>query len=141
MKKAPERKMSRYAVDECAARLDRLAYEVSRAGKLPGIEPVHDVRVAIRRFLSCLRAFRTFFPKKEVKRVRRRLKAVMSQAGDVRDRDIAIQLAAQAGVNLENGLVTRWRAEREEAAAELARLLQQLTHDDFSLKWRSRLGL
>ena len=56
-----------------------------------GVNGVHDMRVASRRFRSALRDFSPFFEKKHVKSLKRDAKAVADALGEVRDHDVAIE--------------------------------------------------
>jgi len=135
------KQMPGYAALQGATRLDRLAYELGRVGKSADPEAVHDLRVAIRRFESCLRLFRDYFPGKEAKKIRKRLRDMMDLAGEVRDRDIALDLGRQAGLASESGLLGGWAKQRKQAAQELSSALKRAVKNDLSTKWRSRLKL
>ena len=65
----------------------------------------------------------------------------MSMAGAVRDRDVALELLADAKISERTSAVTRLRAERERLVAELIEELRRWKSRDFSRKWRRRLGL
>jgi hypothetical protein len=65
----------------------------------------------------------------------------MSMAGAVRDRDVALELLADAKISERASAVTRLRAERERLVAELIEELRRRKSRDFSRKWRRRLGL
>ena len=135
------RQMPAYAALQGAARLDRLAYELGRAGKSTDPEAVHDLRVAIRRFEGCLRLFRDYFPPKVAKKIRKRLRDIMDLAAEVRNRDIALDLGRQAGLSAESGLLSAWAKQRKQVALELSSTLKRAVKDDLSTKWRSRLKL
>lgn len=134
-------KIRPYARRQAAARLDRLAYEIGRSRKSADVEAVHDLRVSIRRLLSCLEAFPEFFSPARKRKVRRRLREIMALAGEVRDRDIAIELGLQAGLPEESELLARPARERTEAARRLRRLLKHSVKRGMTDKWRDRLGL
>ena len=109
----------RYAQRQGAARLDRLAYEMGRNCRSADVEAVHDLRVSIRRLLSCLKAFPEFFSSGGKRKVRRRLREIMTLAGEVRNRDIAVELGLQAGLPEESELLAKLAWERTEAARRL----------------------
>jgi len=136
-----DKTMPAYAQWQAASRLDRFAYELGRANKSTDPDAVHDLRVSIRRFASCLRLFRTYFPKKEVKRIRRRLKGILMLAGEVRDCDIAIELCQKAGIPADGEPTMEWAKRRGQAARKLAPALKRAVKADLSDKWRSRLNL
>jgi CHAD domain-containing protein len=135
------KQMPAYAALQGAARLDRLAYELGRAGKASTPDAVHDLRVAIRRFESCLRLFKDYFPRKEAKKIRKRVRDFLDLAGWVRDRDIALDLGRQAGLSPESALLRTWAQQRKQAAQELTTALRRAVKNDLSTKWRSRLKL
>ncbi len=135
------KQMPGYAVLQGAARLDRLAYELGRVGKSTAPEAVHDLRVAIRRFEGCLRFFRDYFPGKDAKKIRKRLRDIMQLAGEVRDCDIAFDLGRQAGLPAESALLRVWAQRRKQGAQELSSALKRAVKNDLSTKWRSRLKL
>jgi CHAD domain-containing protein len=121
--------------------IERLAFEVNRTLRTPSSDAVHDLRVAIRRLAQALVTFKDHLVRKAVKRIRRKLKAVLSAAGRVRDCDIAIKILSRtkrpgAGSLLHQIGVRRRGAERA-LLASLKRL-SLCTHvsywcDDLSL--------
>ena len=135
------KQMPAYAALQGAARLDRLAFELGRAAKSSTPDAVHDLRVGIRRFESCLRLFKDYFPRKEAKKIRKRLRDLLELAGRVRDRDIALALGRQAGLSPERALLRAWGQQRKQAAQELTPALRRAVRNDLSTKWRSRLKL
>ena len=133
--------MERFAIGQATSRLNRLAFELRRAAKSGDPGAVHDLRVSIRRFVQCLRVFGQFFPAKEAKRMRRRLGEVMDLAAGVRNRDIAIGLLIEAGLDQGSSLIASQEEERRRALRELASVLRRWNRREFSAKWRARLKL
>ena len=133
--------MREYARLQTAILLRRLAYQVSHAAKSGDAESIHDLRVAIRRFSTCLRVFAPIYPGHSAKRVRRRLEDLMELAGAVRDLDITLELLATAGISSKAALLNPLRDERQKALKRLEREVRQWTNKGFSGKWRSRLEL
>ena len=133
--------MRAHAAEQAAALLGRLAFRLNRAAKLPDADSVHDLRVAIRRFSLCLQVFRQFFPAAERRKIRRQLRRVMDLAAEVRNRDIAMEMARQAGLQPDTPLLATLEDERKQAQKELVARLLHLENRDFSRKWRRRLGL
>jgi CHAD domain-containing protein len=80
-----------------------------------GVDGVHDMRVASRRFRSALRDFAHLFEKKAVKPVKRDAKAIADSLGDVRDGDVAIEALEKL----------RERAPADEIAAGIERLIDR----------------
>ena len=72
-------------------RFDEILTFHSAALEPHGIEGVHDMRVASRRFRSALRDFSPLFEKKAVKSLKRHGKLVADALGEVRDQDVAIE--------------------------------------------------
>jgi CHAD domain-containing protein len=72
------------------ARFDEILTFHSAAMDPDGIDGVHDMRVASRRFRSALRDFAPLFEKKVAKPLKKRTKVVADALGDVRDHDVAI---------------------------------------------------
>ncbi len=141
MSRESQLEIAQYVCQQGASRLDRVMYQISRNRKAKDADPVHDLRVSIRRFGACLTAFKQFFPRKASKRVRKRLREVMTLAGEVRNRDIAIDLARQAGLSPESKLVKALVQQRAGYSRELGRLLKRWSRSSVPDKWRTRLRL
>jgi CHAD domain-containing protein len=121
--------------------LRRLAFQASRTARLASADAVHDLRVSIRRLEQCLRLIGQFLPAERVKKVRRKMKAVMDRASQVRDRDIALAFLREDTALSDSPLVATLLRRREQAARNLVRSLQRWSRRDFHRKWRARLGL
>jgi CHAD domain-containing protein len=127
-----------YAMEQMNHLLTNLAFQVHRAGKLPGPDEIHDVRVSIRRFSQGLLLYAGFFPKWEVKKVRKRLKRMMNLTSEIRNRDIALEfLADHKRIKHRQRLVK----ERLTFQAQFAQMVTRWTGRDFSAKWRNSLSL
>src|SRR5262249_30985804 len=102
---APSTEAARYAADQTVRLLDRLAFQLAATRQAYGPEAVHDLRVAIRRFSQALAVFKASFRRKNLKKIRKSLKPLMTAAGEVRDCDIALkfilELQPHAAGNLE----------------------------------------
>ncbi len=127
-----------YAVEQMNHLLTTLAYQVHRAAAKPGPDEIHDLRVSVRRFSQGLELFGDFFPKWEVKKIRRVLKRMMSLTSDIRDRDITLDFLAEVG-----HAPHRPRVEKERVAyqRQFAEMLRRWSAKDFSAKWRNGLSL
>jgi CHAD domain-containing protein len=130
-----------HARRETSVLLRRFAFQITRAARFGDPDAIHDLRVSIRRLRSCLRMFHAFYPPGHAKKIRAQLAALMNSAAQVRDRDIAIGLLAEAGVPKSAALVERLQAERREASLDLLFEIRRWKNRDFSKKWRSRLEL
>jgi CHAD domain-containing protein len=121
--------------------LRRFAFQVNRAAKSADKDCIHDLRVSIRRLSRCLRTFSEFYPNGAWKRMRKQMNVLMASAGEVRDRDICLELLAEAGIPGDAPIANDLAAERRKAADDLARELKRWKAKDFSQKWRARLEL
>jgi CHAD domain-containing protein len=118
-----------FAVAQTTRLLERLAFHVSDAAHSHAPDSVHDLRVAIRRFSQGLAVGKSCFDTRELKKIRRRLKAMMSLTGDVRDCDVAIKLVTGSKAADAGAVEAKLRSRR--AAAQKS-LLASLRH------WASR---
>jgi CHAD domain-containing protein len=127
-----------YAIEQMNRLLTSLAYQVHRAARKPGPGEIHDLRVSVRRFSQGLQLFADFFPKWEVKKIRRMLKRVMRVTSAIRDRDITLDFLADAGHTAH-----RPRLEKERVAyqRQFSEMLRRWSAQDFSAKWRTGLSL
>jgi CHAD domain-containing protein len=107
--------------------LERVRKEVAKVSQQQNdAEAIHDLRVAIRRLTQALRALQGVFPKKETKRVRRKLRGMMDLAAEIRNRDIAMELLGKAGVAADASPVAqRLAAERDAVRGDLVLLARQ----------------
>jgi CHAD domain-containing protein len=101
------------------------------------IERVHDMRVASRRLRAVLEVFGPCFPKKELRRTLREVKALADDLGERRDPDVAIaaleRVASGLGAADRPGIASLERelAGRQEGANEvLARRLERVEAKD-----------
>ncbi len=133
--------MPEYARKRLSTLLRRLAFRLNRAAQLRDADSIHDLRVAIRRFEQCLKIFHSFFPGGYKKKIHRRLRRIMDVSGDVRNRDIALELLRKARVLDTSAISVRMLQDRKQAQNELLRVFDQWGSRDVSKKWRARLGL
>ena len=107
-----------------------LASQIGRTLESPDADAVHDLRVAIRRYSQLLTALDS-----APKPVRRRLKALMHFAGDVRDCDISSKLVRKAGASQ----TLLRRLVRRRGIAERLLVVELQTWKD-SAGWRTPLN-
>lgn len=88
-----------------------------RRGLRPGVDAVHDARVAVRRLDACLDAFEPLFRRKPANRLRDKSRRLRKCAGEVRNLDIALDLCREA--RLPRALVADLRRRRALAAENL----------------------
>jgi CHAD domain-containing protein len=127
-----------YAVEQMNRLLTALAFQVHRAAQKPGPDEIHDLRVSIRRFSQGLELFADFFPKWEVKKIRRMLKRMMRLTSSIRDRDIALEFLTGARRPSHRPRLTRERGGYQRQFSEMVR---RWSARDFSAKWRNGLSL
>ena len=121
--------------------LRRAASQMIRAAHVADADAVHDLRVAIRRLSRCLQVFAQFYPGSSRKELRRSLADLLTTCGEVRDRDIAIDMVRKAGTTARSPLVRRLDAERGAAGRDLQLELQRWKPRGFTRRWRNRLEL
>ena len=132
--------MRDYSAHRIAALLESFRDQLKHAARNRDEEAIHDLRVSIRRLSEGLRVFRQFFPDKSVKKIRRHLGGLMDYAAAVRDRDMTLQLLADAGES-SGPLATRLQAEREGAERALHAQLRAWRKRDLPARWPHRLQL
>jgi CHAD domain-containing protein len=131
--------MNKFAHHRVSLLLRRVAVESGRVSKAPTADAVHDLRVSLRRFTNGLRVLQQFFPKAAARKVRRQAKAVLALAGAVRDRDIALELLAAAGIPEGASVVTDMRRARTGAELALQTEVERWRRGGVARRWRERL--
>jgi CHAD domain-containing protein len=127
-----------YAIEQMNRMLTALAFQVHRAARKPGPEEIHDLRVSIRRFSQGLDLFSVFFPKSEIKKIRRMVKRMMRLTSSIRDRDIALEFLTEAHHAAHRPRLTR---ERSGFQRQFTEMVRRWSARDFSAKWRNGLSL
>jgi CHAD domain-containing protein len=122
-----------FAIEQAGRLLRNLTLQINRTLKSSNADAVHHVRVAIRRFSQAIAVCRSCFPGqlagKDMRKTRRRLKKIMTAAGEVRNCDIAMKF------------VGRWRVAH---AVQLKSKLQSLRKDSAGIltseltRWKDR---
>jgi len=112
---------------------------MSLTKKAPDSGSVHDLRVSIRRFNQALGVFKSCFPGKETRKIRRRTKKLMTLAGAVRNFDIALKLLGKSPSPDAAGLRPKLQTQRKESGRVLIGALKRRIEKKSSLKWRSAL--
>ena len=126
---------------QTALLLRRLAEVLEQAAREADADSIHDVRVAMRRLSRCLRVFAPFYPPGSWKKIRRRIRMLMTAAGAVRDCDIAIELAGRAGVERGCAIVAQLAAQRRKAGRELLLEIRHWKSRKLVAQWKDRLEL
>jgi CHAD domain-containing protein len=125
-----------FAVQQAHQQLRHLGLQINRAIKSSSAVAVHDVRVAIRRFTQTIAVGRAYFhdlPK------HRRIKKMMTAAGEVRNCDVALKLIAKSRVPHSVQLRAKMQSRRKESARLLALELRKWTERKIALQWRAAL--
>lgn len=136
----PVQDRARNFVSETTTKLlERLAFQVNTTLHSHHADPVHDLRVAIRRFHQALVAFRGVLPRREVKRVRRKLKTLIDAAGGVRDCDVLIKMLGKRDLPGVAALKKKVQEHRKAAVPVLVAALERWVAQRSSSKWRSAL--
>ena len=134
MKKATT--MREYGVSRLRDLLDAVVYAMHAASKLEDPESVHKMRVSIRRFQQALRVFNQYVKKKGATKVRKELRKVMRPAGELRNRDIALEFVAE-------NLAARNAIDEQRAVCRttLHKSLATVCRSNVAAKWRQKLGI
>ena len=131
--------MKKYARRQTLARLKILNAALRGAAHHPqDAEAIHDLRVAIRRFVQCLKVFQQFFDSRAAHKMRRRLSKLMDRCGAVRNCDIALDLLRESGTEDAN-LVDSIKAQRDTAEHALAGTLKRWRRRSIRKTWPERL--
>ena len=133
--------MQKFAHDQAATLLDRLVYQINHAAKTGDPEAIHDLRISIRRFTQCLRAFDGFYHRRAAKKIRKRLSGILDIAAEIRNRDIALELIGKSKIPVGKPFLARIAQERKQANRVLLAEIKRWSRRNFSKKWRQRLEL
>ena len=131
--------MKEFVLRQTDALLHSLASEIERAAEDGGPDAIHDLRVAIRRLSRCLRAFAGFYPGRSWKKARAELSELLHAAGEVRDRDIALEMLALAGIPRRSSIVVKVQGERASAHTGFVEAVRRWRDRKAVHKWRIRL--
>jgi CHAD domain-containing protein len=88
--------MRNFVPVQLARRWADVSVEIERSRASLGIDEVHDLRVALRRYNEALRLFEPWTGRRYSKALRRALKPLRKTAGEVRDLDVAAGLLEKA---------------------------------------------
>lgn len=129
-----------YAGLQLARLRKRVDEEAARCAADPAEDPVHDLRVSIRRFRQALHRFEAVLGRKSREKTDRRLKKVLDLAGAVRDCDIATHLLEGSRRAERVAVLAELAREREHRAARLRRAAAQWLTRTAAGEWRERLA-
>jgi CHAD domain-containing protein len=128
--------MREYAIRKTGTLLDDVVFALHHAARLPDPEAIHKMRVSIRRLQQAVRLFKQYLKKSGVEKTRTEMRGIMKIAGELRNRDIAIELIREAG-----GEIDELSEQRTRLKQELSDVLGPYSKPDLSLRWRRRLGI
>jgi CHAD domain-containing protein len=126
---------ARELLRKATARLDR---EIGLTIEDPGEDPVHDMRVAIRRLSQALRMFAALFPPREARAMRQAMKPALAAAAVARDLDVGMELLRKEDLPAAHPLLAKMAAERLRAGLALTGQLYLLRAQDLPLSWMPR---
>jgi len=129
-----------FAKREADELLRRVTVRIAAAAKSQGIDEMHDLRVATRRFIGSLAALPLCFPRGESKRMRRGLKRIMAEAGAVRNYDVAMHVIARLELPQSGGLLRQLQKRRDSAASTLSASLHRWKARDLPARWRAAVN-
>lgn len=130
-----------FARESLAERLRVMWEELERCAGDPGVDPVHDLRVSIRRFSQALRIFSALFGQRTARKIRKRLSAVLDAAAAVRDLDVGMERLKEEGLGEDSGIVGAMKRERVLKCYALLAEIYLLKAEDPLDAWREKLGL
>jgi CHAD domain-containing protein len=133
-----------FAIEHAGRLLRNLNVQINRTVKASNAEAVHQVRVAIRRFSQAIAVCRSCFPGqlagKDMRKTRRRLKKIMTAAGDARNCDIAMKFVARWRVSHAVELKSKLESRRKDSAGILNNELTRWKDREMPIKLHAALN-
>jgi len=134
---APDSSFREAAADAVEVRAEELFSFAEGVLETGDVERVHDMRVASRRLRAVLEVFAPCFPKKELRRTLREVKALADDLGERRDPDVAIAALERVGAGLAapdrpglDGLIAELSERQQSGNTLLARRLERVEEID-----------
>jgi len=134
---APDSSVREAAADAVEVRTEELFSFSEGVLDTGDVERVHDMRVASRRLRAVLEVFAPCFPKKELRRTLREVKALADDLGERRDPDVAIAALERVGAGLAapdrpglDGLIAELSERQQSGNTLLARRLERVEEID-----------
>ncbi|QOY85358.1 CHAD domain-containing protein [Paludibaculum fermentans] len=103
-------------------------------------DPVHDLRVSIRRVSQALRTFGPLLPGKSARSMRKALKPALDAAAIARDHDVCEALLVKCGLPEGHPLLVSMKAERDSAALALLGQVYLLLSTGAPGVWHQRVA-
>lgn len=135
----PNESIVRFSAEQGGGFLRSLMLEAGRAVKSGGIEAVHDLRVAVRKFRQILKILKPWLPPEESQLLRGEMKDLMARAGEVRDLDIAVDLLRKLHVPKNRRILAEIHERRGAAAHALQACIRDFRVRDTAAAWRRAL--
>ncbi len=133
-----------HARDTLRQSIGKLEAQIAVTLKNTGEEPVHDLRVSIRRMSQALRTFAPLLPGnppgKSAKKMRKALKPALDAAAIARDHDVCEALLLKCGLPEGHPLLTSMKAERDSAALALLGQVYLLLSTGVPAGWPQRIA-
>ncbi len=130
-----------FARGQIHERLNELARRIQNGSARLDADAVHDIRIAVRRFMQSLDVFSSLLPREGRTRIRARLRKLMKDSGKIRDRDIALEFLEAAGVGKRSALYKHLQQDRRRARKALGRRVKRWRKREFAEEWRAALEL
>ena len=121
----------------CLRRTENTAALLAGVRLDPSARSVHDLRVAARRLVYTLECFATLFNPERKANFRKRVKGILSAARPVRELDVALDLAAEFGMDPDSSLAQTLRLRRSEAERIMSERLQRKRLRNLTERWLS----
>lgn len=128
--------MRAFALAKTSDLLGTMVRALNAAAANPHADAVHDMRVSIRRLQQALRLFRQFLPRRAVKQLRKTMRRIMDPAGELRNYDIALELAGPR-----SSVASSLSGKRAAAAQALAEVLTDVSDPALEERWQAGLKL
>ena len=137
----PPPDMQSYVKERVTSLVEQVIAEMHRAQQEITVEIVHDLRVSMRRLQAALRAFPTFFPPAESRRILKQARKILKLADRVRDFDIALELASESGIPADAELSRKLTALRQQTATRLLGQVRKMELAKSGEAWLKELDL
>jgi len=112
--------------------LEQLRANMERVADSVDVEPVHDLRVSVRRATEALRRARP-----GERKLRKEIKAIREKAAAVRDRDVTRQILRRLRLPASDPAMIYLTAQRDFAAADLQQFLRKQLSKDRPARWKT----
>lgn len=120
--------------------IGKLEAQIAVTLKDTGEDPVHDLRVSIRRVSQALRTFAALLPGKSAKNMRKALKPALDAAAIARDHDVCEALLVKCGLPEGHPLLANMKTERDSAALALLGQVYLLLSTGGPAAWHQRIA-